>query len=120
MRDRLINLQITLRQKTNIDPLRGTGFATNPLFFPTPTTLVNGFDDNFVDISGPPPKPKPRKAKASKTSNFQSHVMENWETHSPVQATAFFPENEEKSNSAQKKPTFKSHAQIPTANLIDF
>ena len=34
LRDRLINLQITLRQKTNIDPLRGTGFETNPLFSP--------------------------------------------------------------------------------------
>jgi len=125
LRDRLINLQITLRQKTNIDPLRGTGFETNPLFSPThcPHNVVkseskNGFADNFVDITGPPPKPKPRKAKSNKTSTFQSHVMENWETHSPVHGNSTLspPEIEEKSKSAQKRPSFKSHAQVPTGN----
>lgn len=82
----------------------------------------NGFADNFVDITGPPPKPKPRKAKSNKTSTFQSHVMENWETHSPVHGNSTLspPEIEEKSKSAQKRPSFKSHAQVPTGDLIDF
>ena len=82
----------------------------------------NGFADNFVNITGPPPKPKPRKAKSNKTSTFQSHVMENWETHSPVHGNSTLspPEIEEKSKSAQKRPSFKSHAQVPTGDLIDF
>lgn len=133
LRDKLINLQITLRQKTNIDPLRGTGFETNPLFSPgapTPTaekvvngnSTLNGFADNFVDMQiGPPPKPKPRKAKSTKASTFQSHVMENWETHSPMggKSSLIPPETEEKSKSLPKTPSFKSHTQVPTGNLLD-
>jgi len=129
LRDRLINLQITLRQKTNVDPLRGTGFETNPLFSPCTSThsavnensTLNGFEDNFVDMpTGPPPKPKPRKAKSGKTSTFQSHVMENWETHSPVVGkSALPPVTEENLKSVQKKPSFKCHAQVPTGNLLD-
>ena len=86
-------------------------------------STVNGFEDNFVDMPiGSPPKPKPRKAKASKFPKFQSHVMENWENHSPVVGNSSLgpgSEIEENSKSAQKKPTFKSHAQVPTGNLLD-
>ena len=48
LRDRLINLQITLRQKTNIDPLRGTGFETNPLFSPAHCPHNGWFWQDFV------------------------------------------------------------------------
>ena len=88
-------------------------------------STFNGFEDNFIDMpTGPPPKPKPRKAKAGKASTFQSHVMENWETHSPHgenvgKSSLPPPESEENSKSVQKKPSFKSHAQVPTGNLLD-
>lgn len=115
LRDKLVNLQILLRQKTNSDPLKGTAFECNPLFCPLETKV----ESIFFDDKGPP-KPKPRKPKSHAKSSFQSHVVENWESHSPHNKNENSEENQEENPKFkdQKKPSFQSH--VPTANLIDF
>ena len=114
LREKLINLQITLRQKTNQDPLRGTNFDSNPLFSP-PDPCLDALEDMFDSVGnnpgGSPPKAKPRKAKMK--SSFQSHVVENWENHSPHDKSELYEEE----NFNSSGPSFKSH--VPTANLID-
>ena len=113
LRTRLVNLQIKLREKTNCDPLRGTSFENNPLFCPT-ASEANQFDFcQEGDAGGNPPKPKPRKPKVK--GSFQSHVVENWESHSPHNLKQ---EEESKQATEAKKPTFQSH--VPTGNLINF
>lgn len=109
LRDRLVNLQIILRQKTNHDPLLGSAFESNPLFA-LPSTNPSSFFEDSADQQ--PPKPKPRRLKKS---TFQSHVVENWENHSPHNCDA-----EEKTNEQTNRASFKSHVQVPTGNLIDF
>ena len=107
LRDKLVRLQLALRHKTNSDPLRGTAFESNPLFSPGVNIAVQpGFDF--------PPKPKPRRPKAPK-STFQSHVVENWENHSPVRQMLSNKEEQEHING--NRPTFQSH--VPTGNLLD-
>ena len=110
LRSRLVNLQIVIREKTNCDPLNGTAFQNNPLFCPT-ATETSQFA--LADAGGDPPKPKPRKPKKDRNT-FKSHVMENWESHSPHKLN-----NEDESDRAiEAKPTFQSH--VPTGNLINF
>lgn len=116
LRDRLVHLQIILRQKTNHDPLLGSAFESNPLFAlpaqqANPSSSINALFD-FED-NGKPPKAKPRRLKKS---NFQSHVMENWENHSPHNSQF----EEEQVKEENQRASFKSHVQVPTANLIDF
>jgi len=111
LRTRLVNLQILLREKTNCDPLRGTHFESNPLFCPTATEARVAFSP--VEAGGVPPKPKPRKPKKDKNT-FKSHVVENWESHSPHKLNS----EDESERVTEAKPTFQSH--VPTGNLINF
>lgn len=103
LRDRLVNLQISLRQKTGCDPLLGTAFENNPLFSAPMSDAPMPFSE--------PPVPKPRKPK--QRSTFQSHVVENWETFSPHNDS----DDDDEENGHLKKPSFQSH--VPTANLLD-
>ena len=70
-----------------------------------------------------PPKPKPRKNLGKPTSTFQSHVVQNWEAHSPVKnMTAEYSalnNNDSDSMAPSKKASFKSHVDVPVANLLD-
>jgi hypothetical protein len=125
LRDRLINLQIILRQKTGCDPLRGTSFENNPLFSPAAVATsfpIQGCGLEFADATSDgdaPPKPKPRKPKQKST--FQSHVVENWESHSPAAIRRH--ENDDDDDKAGGEPmklrkaSFQSH--VPVANLLD-
>lgn len=118
MREHLIGLQIRLTNRTGVDPLEGTVFSNNPAFTRRniPTDLSDGADSDH-------PKPKPRKNKAMKpTSTFQSHVVQNWENYSPVlNQTAEYSLNNNPSEveSTIKKASFKSHVDVPVANLLD-
>ena len=123
LRDRLLNLQIKLREKTGCDPLLGTGFEQNPLFSSLmakkqESILVEFAPPSGSGSGGSPPKPKPRSKAAGKSkSSFQSHVVcENWETHSPVNNQ----KNQDPSPEIQQKnskPSFQSH--VPVGNLLD-
>ena len=114
LRTRLVNLQIKLREKTNCDPLRGTSFENNPLFCPTATEAYK-IDFCQEDCTGgDPPKPKPRKPKSK--GSFQSHVVENWENHSPHNIKQ--EEDSKQAKKLAKQPSFQSH--VPTGNLINF
>lgn len=114
LRERLVNLQIKLREKTGQDPLRGTGFQHNQLFDIQAACKTEFAPAAALDVASPP-KPKPRKPKPKTT--FQSHVMENWEEHSPVSAIANSSEENEDVVLVQKKPSFRSH--VPVGNLLD-
>lgn len=126
-REQLILLQIKLRNKTSVDPLRGTPLQFNPVYCcvdkdkakaPPDFSRLCSIDRAISDPSLNVPKPHPRKQKKnghSKSSNFVSHLgVENWETfHEDRSASPDSPEGINKS-----KPTFKSH--VPEANLIQF
>lgn len=98
LRQKLQKLQIEIREITNRDPLEGSALASNPNF-KVPEILAS-----FQEFKPEkPPRTKTKKA------NFQSHVTENWEKHSPHY-------QEEENNGA----SFQSHIDVPTADLIKF
>ena len=96
--------------RTGIDPLVGTNFEWNPIYCPRPT--------RNLQLSAPPvpPRPKQKKSKAVAKSTFQSHVVENWESHSPASAAS----DVEVARDAlvdfgeKKKPSFHSHVKEGT------
>jgi len=127
-REQLILLQIKLRNKTGVDPLRGTALQFNPVYclqgsnnkcdvippdFSRLCSMERSQSDGAVNL----PKPVPRKQKKngiSKSSNFVSHLgIEHWERLDEADGRCASPEGVNKS-----KPTFKSH--VPEGNLIDF
>jgi len=130
-REKLILLQIKLRNKTGSDPLKGTALQFNPVYCcvpdqPTNTTPLPpdfsrlcSMERSQSDGAVNEPRPQPRKHKKngiSKSSNFVSHLgVENWET---------FEDNAERCDSPEgvnkNKPTFKSHLDVPEGNLIKF
>lgn len=127
-REQLILLQIKLRNKTGVDPLRGTALQFNPVYLmqgvgevkpPDFSRLCSiGMERSHSDGAVNLPKPIPRKPKKtgglSKSSNFVSHLgIENWERLDEADVRSVSPEGVGKS-----KPTFKSH--VPEGNLIDF
>ena len=107
----MILLQIKLRNKTGIDPLRGTAFEHNPSYFleqPSPASPPN--------ILRQAPEPPLRKGKSKsgvqKNSGFTSHLgIENWEK---------FDESCDNETVSKTNPSFKSHVKVPEANLINF
>ena len=124
-REQLILLQIKLRNKTGVDPLRSTAFEHNPVYF------LSNKPTRELTLLRPPPSPPGRKLKqknnvsssSARTSSFTSHIgVNNWET---------FDENENSGANRKKSeplPTFKSHlvekqhvpASSSSKNLIDF
>ncbi len=109
LREKLITLQIELMSRTGIDPLVGTNFEGNPVYCPKPGSTTSSsslFDTGLLaDVGQPVPKPKPRKSRALVKSTFQSHVVENWESHSPTadRKDLHLPPL------GEKKPSFHSH-----------
>ena len=93
----------------------GTAFENNPLFSPSHEKSSSG-SSIFFDLSqNEAPKPKPR-SKAKSKSNFTSHVVENWEDHSPL-AAADQVTADDNVKKRKGKPTFQSH--VPVGNLLD-
>ena len=99
----------------------GTAFENNPLFsIPaqkskaslSPSSSSTSNSSIFCE-NGVIPKAKPRvnknREKQPKTT-FKSHVVENWEEHSPMA-------NRRKDEKSEKSSTFKSH--VPVGNLLD-
>merc|ERR1719186_1024198 len=76
-RERLILLQIKLRNKTGIDPLLGTNLENNPVYSPATTSLPNS-PDHIGNLSGPP-QPAPRMKPKGKTKGptFYTGVEED-------------------------------------------
>ena len=95
----------------------GTAFENNPLFSPSSHEKSSSGSSIFFDLSqNEAPKPKPRN-KAKPKSNFTSHVVENWEDHSPLAAADQVTSAEENIKKRKGKPTFQSH--VPVGNLLD-
>lgn len=110
LREKLVHLQIKIRNRSGQDPLKGTGFEYNPLFFTSLPSQV--MVPNFCqEDQGQSPKAKPRKAKIK--SNFQSHVVEHWE---PPRLQD--DEHDQKLKEARRKASFQSHL-VPEGQLID-
>ena len=55
--------------------------------------------------------------------SFQSHITENWESHSPLASRKDQLEvegkGERRNSSSKSKPTFKSHVAAAEGSLID-
>jgi len=74
-REQLILLQIKLRNKTGLDPLRATSFQHNPVYF------LNNKPARDLTLLRSPPEPPQRKVK-NKNGNygFTSHIgIQNWD-----------------------------------------
>ncbi|TRY74688.1 hypothetical protein TCAL_08375 [Tigriopus californicus] len=115
LREKLVHLQIKIRNRTGKDPLMGTGFEYNHLFttsLPSQVIVPNFFSE---EGQGQSPKAKPRKAKIK--SNFQSHVVERWEPPRPEHEleTQLAEVNLKE---ARQKASFQSHL-VPEGQLID-
>jgi len=99
-REKLLNMQIKLQERTGIDPLLGTTFEFKPL--PEASTPA-------LPKEGPKPSPRPRK---EHKSNFTSHLgIQVWEE--PKEEERHAPERPVVGLST---PTFRSHVE----NLIQF
>jgi len=112
-RERLILLQIKLRNKTGIDPLLGTNLENNPVYSPATTSLPNS-PDHLGNLLGPP-QPAPRMKPKGKTKGptFYTGVEEDTSLRESVERCEELFEGA----IGQEKPSFTSH--VPTANLLD-
>lgn len=112
-REQLILLQIKLRNKTGVDPLRATSFQYNPVYF------LNNRPSRDPTLLRSPPDPPQRKAKYKNgSSGFTSHIgIQHWERGAESNC------DQVKSISASI-PSFKSHLNDNTVpeeeKLIDF
>jgi len=102
-REQLVLLQIKLRDKTGLDPLRATAFQHNPVY-----SLANNkitCDLSYVQGSPVPPKRtvKLRKNSANSHSNFTSHIgIQSWERSDQ-------PSTSKNQRGVTRKPSFQSH-----------
>jgi len=110
-RETLILLQIKLRNRSGVDPLRGTAFEYNPCYF-----LENkpAKDPTLLRDPGTPPQRKrnwSNKTGGSGKSGFTSHIgIENWER---------FDKEDSQKNQGQISstvPTFLSHIDMKDSN----
>jgi len=110
-REQLILLQIKLRNKTGVDPLRSTAFQYNPVYF------LNNKPPRDPTLLRTPPEPPQRKTKTTKngSSRFTSHIgIEHWDSCEEDHC------DNVKSISATN-PSFKSHLKKTCEeNLIKF
>ena len=112
LRDKLIELQIKIRNKLESDPLKGSPLENNPLFAPLSTTskLLTSSDSQIAENKSPMPKPRTKK---SKKSGFTLHMQEDFERGLPEGAVPV---------SQQPKATFQCHIEddgVPVAPLLD-
>jgi len=101
LRERLIDLQIKIRDKTGEDPLEGSSLQNNPVFSNmhlsnsynvSPDQELHALNLNTNSKSKEllaPNKivPPPRSKKKTKKQTFQSHIVNDWESLSPVMAS---------------------------------
>lgn len=110
-REQLILLQIKLRNKTGVDPLRATSFQYNSVYF------LNNRPAKDPTLLRSPPEPPQRKVKINKNGNsgFTSHIgIHHWDSTEDSNC------DKVKSISASN-PSFKSHLNEPGEdNLIRF
>jgi len=109
-REQLILLQIKLRNKTGVDPLRATSFQYNPVYF------LNNRPTRDPTLLRPPPDPPQRKVKYKNgNSGFTSHIgIQHWERSEDSNC------DQVKSISATN-PSFKSHLNVPEEEkLVNF
>jgi len=112
-RERLILLQIKLRNKTGIDPLLGTNLENNPVFSPCTTSLPSS-PDHSGNLLGPPqPAPRIKQKGKTKGPKFYTGVEEDISLRESVERCEELFEGA----IGQQKPSFTSH--VPTANLLD-
>jgi len=113
-REKLILLQIKLRNKTGIDPLLGTNLENNPVYSPATTSLPSS-PDHFGNLLGPP-QPAPRiksKGKTRGKTTFYTGVDEDISLRESVERCEELFEGAV----GQEKPSFTCH--VPTANLLE-
>jgi len=113
-REKLILLQIKLRNKTGVDPLLGTNLENNPVYSPATTSLPSS-PDHIGNLLGPP-QPVPRTKAKTKAKGFTSYMGVEEDTslrHSVERCEELFAQ----AAIGKEKPSFKSH--VPTANLLD-
>lgn len=110
-REQLILLQIKLRNKTGVDPLRSTAFQHNPVYF------LNNKPPRDPTLLRAPPDPPQRKFKSNRNENlgFTSHIgIQHWDSCEENHC------DKVKSISASN-PSFKSHlGETCEENLIKF
>jgi len=136
LRERLIDLQIKIRQKTGEDPLEGSTFQNNPMFSSThKSNFYNGpseqkHNDSPIDIiqlSKAQPAatkiaPPPRSKKKTKKQTFQSHIVNDWESLSPVMLASEATEDAFMDQINDGTASFQSHIcnEAEVDNLIQF
>merc|ERR1711915_155072 len=80
-REQLILLQIKIRNKTGVDPLRTSAFEHNPSYFLESRQILQ---PNLIREAPEPPvrKGKSGRVGTPKNSGFTSHIgIENWEKY---------------------------------------
>lgn len=117
-RERLILLQIKIRNRTGKDPLQGTNLEANPVYnlgrYNTMRTAHLSPGPHQPQAPSTPPQPAPRTKTKAKSAGFTSHLgVEHWGDESESDRE----EKREKSVNVKKKASFKSH--VPTGKLVD-
>ena len=133
LRERLSDLQIKLRHKTGEDPLKGSTFQNNPLF----STKFNSLPKTNPTDAQPQapyafsltvptkaqtmptkivPPPRSKKSK-NKKNTFQSHIVNDWESMSPIVIADEATEEAFMEPVNDRAATFRSH--IPNQASVD-
>ena len=136
LRERLVDLQIKLRDKTGEDPLQGSSLQSNPVFtnIKLPSNIAssdtqNEFSSSFNVLKQPqantmPAKiaPPPRTKKQKNKKTFESHIVNDWESISSTVIAKEATEDAFMEPVKGKSATFKSHLSDDVAvdNLIEF
>ena len=136
LRERLIDLQIKIRQKTGEDPLEGSTFQNNPMFssiqtsnfyYGLPQQKNNDHPTDINQLSKAWPAatkiaPPPRSKKKTKKQTFQSHIVNDWESLSPVVLATEATEDTFMDQINDGTASFQSHIcnEAEVDNLIQF
>ena len=135
LRERLLDLQIKLRHKTGEDPLEGSSLQINPMF--SSKHLLNSnyraleqkpsdFGINSMSKAKVQPVtkiiPPPRSKKKTKKQTFQSHIVNDWESLSPIVVASEATEDIFLDQINDGAASFKSHLsnEPEVDNLIQF
>ena len=145
LRERLLDLQIKLLHKTGDDPLVGSTLQNNPMFSSKVDYISHSISthgqpdiscsDNLSELrkaqsmparTAPPPPasiiPPPRSKKQNKKKTFQSHIVNDWESLSPIVMATEASEEAFIETVNKKSATFQSHlpTDVTVDNLIQF
>jgi len=120
IREKLILLQIKLRNRTGLDPLQGTNLESNPVYNlgKHPTMRTAHLAREASPVVNLCPVPVPRTKIKGKGAGFTSHLgVEHWEPEPDREEATHTEDWANKGQKVAKKPSFTSH--VPTANLLD-